>query len=430
MQNATLWRALLGIEKAVIEDIEFDEVEQLLVAHVRPRKRGRGRCGRCGRRSPAYDRGEGRRRWRALDLGTIQAVLEAEAPRVRCRDHGPTVAAVPWARHAAGHTYAFDEQVAWLATQCSKSAITELMRIAWRTVGAIITRVWADVEAVHDRFADLRRIGIDEIAYKRGQRYLTVVVDHDSGRLVWAAAGREKATLERFFDALGEERCAQITHVSADGADWISTVVADRCPGAVRCADPFHIVKWATEALDDVRRQAWNAARGRPGGRADRTRWSRGRLRQDAAGDAKALKHARYALWKNPENLTSRQQAKLAWIAKTDPRLHRAYLLKEGLRLVFQLDYQEAVEALEAWIGWARRCRIPTFVDLQRRIVKHKASILAAIEHGLSNGRIESVNTKIRLITRVAFGFKSADALIALAMLNLGGHRPTLPGRR
>src|SRR3954454_16555850 len=180
VQNATLWRALLGVGKTVVEDIEFDEDEQLLVAHVRPRARARARarCGRCGRRSPAYDRGEGRRRWRARDLGTVRTVLEAEAPRVRCAQHGPTVAAVPWARHAAGHTYAFDEQVAWLTTQCSKTAITELMRIAQlndgRTVGAIITRVWADVEAVHDRFANLSRIGIDEIAYKRGPRYLTV----------------------------------------------------------------------------------------------------------------------------------------------------------------------------------------------------------------------------------------------------------------
>ncbi len=149
-----------------------------------------------------------------------------------------------------------------------------------------------------------------------------------------------------------------------------------------------------------------------------------------ATGHAKALKHARFALWKNPENLTTRQQAKLAWIARTDPRLHRAYLLKEGLRLVFQLPYGEAAEALDTWIGWARRSRIRAFVDLQRRIVKHRASILAAIEHGLSNGRIESVNTKIRLITRVAFGFRSPEALIALAMLNLGGHRPTLPGRK
>jgi transposase len=420
VQNATLWRALVGVEKAVVEDVEFDEDEQLLVAHVRPRARSRGRCGRCGRGSPAFDRGEGRRRWRALDLGTIQVFLEGDAPRVNCAKHGPTVAAVPWARHGAGHTLVFDEQVAWLATQCSKSAVTELMRIAWRTVGAIITRVWADVEKLHDRFAGLSRIGIDEISYKRGHRYLTVVVDHDTGRLVWAAPGRDKATLGLFFESLGEERCAAITHVSADGADWIADAVADRCPNAVRCADPFHVVRWATDALDEVRRQAWNTARGAV------TRRAAGR----ASGHAKALKHARYALWKNPENLTSRQHAKLAWVAKTDPRLHRAYLLKEGLRLVFQLPIEEATEALEAWIGWARRCRIPAFIDLQRRIVKHQASILAAIEHGLSNGRIESVNTKIRLITRVAFGFRSPDALIALAMLNLGGHRPVLPGRR
>jgi transposase len=169
--------------------------------------------------------------------------LEADAPRVNCPEHGPTVRAVPWARHGAGHTRLFDEQVAWLATQCSKTAVVELMRIAWRTVGAIITRVWADVEAVHDRFADLARLGIDEISYKRGHRYLTVVVDHDSGRLVWAAPGRDKATLEAFFDALeasGQGRCAAITHVSADGADWISDVVADRCVNAVRCADPFN----------------------------------------------------------------------------------------------------------------------------------------------------------------------------------------------
>jgi transposase len=346
--------------------------------------------------------------------------LEGDAPRVNCAKHGPTVAAVPWARHGAGHTLVFDEQVAWLATQCSKTAVTELMRIAWRTVGAIITRVWADVEKLHDRFAGLSRIGIDEISYKRGHRYLTVVVDHDTGRLVWAAPGRDKATLASFFETLGEERCAAITHVSADGADWIADAVADRCPNAVRCADPFHVVRWATDALDEVRRQAWNTARGAV------TRRAAGR----ASGHAKALKHARYALWKNPENLTSRQHAKLAWVAKTDPRLHRAYLLKEGLRLVFQLPIEEATEALEAWIRWARRCRIPAFIDLQRRIVKHKASILAAIEHGLSNGRMESMNTKIRLITRVAFGFRSPDALIALAMLNLGGHRPVLPGRR
>ena len=131
----------------------------------------------------------------------------------------------------------------------------------------------------------------------------------------------------------------------------------------------------------------------------------------------------------NPENLTDRQQAKLAWIAKTDPRLHRAYLLTEGLRTIFSLDPAEAPAALDTWVGWARGCRIDAFVALQRRIAKHRTSILAAIKHGLSNGRIESVNTKIRLLTRIAFGFNSSDALIAIAMLTLGSHPPVLPGR-
>jgi transposase len=428
VQNATLWRALLGVEKTVVEDVEFDEDELVLVAHVRPTRRARGRCGRCRRRSPWYDRGEGRRQWRALDLGTVRVYLEADAPRVYCREHGPTVRAVPWARHGAGHTRVFDEQVAWLATQCSKSAVTELMRIAWRTVGAIITRVWEDVEKVHDQFAGLRRIGIDEISYKRGHRYLTVVVDHDTGRLVWAAPGRDKATLGLFFDALGEDRAKLITHVSADGADWISNVVAQRCPDAVRCADPFHVVRWATDALDVVRREAWNDARRATGGTRPAGQ-AHGQPRRLATGHALALKRARWALWKNPENLTTRQAQKLAWIAKNDPRLHRAYLLKEALRLIFQLPYDEAPEALDRWLAWAARCRIQPFVALGARIRRHRASILAAIEHGLSNGRIESVNTKIRLLTRIAFGLHTAQPLIALAMLTLGGHRPTLPGR-
>jgi transposase len=426
VRNASLWRALLGVENTVIEDIEYDEEAEVVVAHVRPRRAGRGRCGVCGVRAPWYDAGGGRRRWRGLDLGVMQVFLEADAPRVNCPVHGPTVRRVPWARHAAGHSLVFDQQVAWLATQCSKTAVTELMRIAWRTVGAIIARVWADTAGGLDLFAGLRRIGIDEISYKRGHKYLTVVVDHDTGRLVWAGVGREKATLRAFFEALGPERCKQITHVSADGAPWIGDVVAERCPTAVRCADPFHVVKWATSALDEVRRQAWNNAR------ADaatlRARRAVGKENY-STGHAKALKNSRFALWKNPENLTTRQQAKLTWIAKAEPTLHRAYLLKEALRLVFQLPHDEAVDALEAWINWARRCRIERFVKLQRAIVAHKTEILAAIEHGLSNGLIESVNTKIRLITRMAFGFANPHALIALAMLNLGGHRPALPGR-
>ncbi len=433
MQNVRLWARVLGVERsAVIEGVREDLDVEAIVVSARLMKGNRHRCGHCRRRSPRYDGGEGRRRWRSLDAGTVRVFIEAEAPRVTCRIHGVTVAWVPWARHGAGHTRAFDDQIAWLAVHTSKSAVVELMRVAWRTVGAIITRVQADIDAAVDRFDGLSRIGIDEISYKRGHRYLCVVVDHDTGRLVWVGVGHDESTLARFFEVLGPARSALITHVSADAATWIANTVKTYCPNAVLCADAFHVVKWATEALDTVRRSAWNDARAvartegraRPGPPGPNTPPRPGHQR------ARGIRQARYALWKNPESLTERQTTKLAWIAKTDPRLHRAYLLKEGLRTVFKLKGDAGKEALDRWLVWACRCQIPAFVKLQTTIRRHRAEINAALDHNLSNALIESTNTKIRLLTRIAFGFKNPEALIALAMLALGNPKPALPDRK
>jgi transposase len=299
-----------------------------------------------------------------------------------------------------------------MATRTSKSTLEVLLRIAWRTVGAIVARVVDEGVGARDPLEGLARIGIDEISYKKGHRYITIVVDHDTGRLVWAAPGRDRTTLHAFFAALGESRCAAVTHVSADAARWIADEVAAHCSNAVRCADAFHIVAWAGDALDQVRRDTWNAAR--KGG---------------MSVHARDLKGARYALWKNPQNLTDRQHAKLAWVAKVNHQLFRAYLLKEQLREVFALKGEEGKQLLDSWLGWAQRCRIPAFVELGRRIARHRQAINATLEHRLSNGLVESTNTKIRLLTRIAFGFKSPEAMIALAMLNLGGYCPPLPGR-
>jgi transposase len=360
-----------------------------------------------------------------LDVGVGLAFVEADAPRVRCARHGVVVARVPWARHDAGHTRAFDDTVAWLACSTAKSVVARLMRISWRTVGSIITRVSSEIDTQVDRLEGLRRIGIDEISYRTHHRYLIVVVDHDTGRLVWAAPGRDSATLARFFQQLGRQRCAQLTHVSADAATWISAAVTDHAPQAIRCADPFHVVKWAQAALDDVRRRVWNCERAKPGGRATDRQGREGM----SAGDAKRVRRSRWALWKNPDNLTDHQQAKLAWIAIAHPLLHRAYQLKEGLRLVFRLAPEDALHALKRWQAWAARCRIPEFVTIGRRVRRELGPIHATLQHRISNALVESTNTKIRLITRNAYGFKKPEALIALALLALGGHKPTLPGR-
>jgi transposase len=181
------------------------------------------------------------------------------------------------------------------------------------------------------------------------------------------------------------------------------------------CADTFHVVAWATDALDQVRRDTWNEVR---------VRGARGR---HARGEGKVLKDSRWALWKNPENLTAGEHARLAYIAATHPRLHRAWALKEGLRVAVTGSGPAAIEALDRWIAWAQRSRIPAFVQLARRIRRHRTTIVATISHRLTNALVESFNTKIRLIARRAFGFHHVDALIALARLTLSGQRPTLP---
>jgi transposase len=320
------------------------------------------------------------------------------------------VAAVPWARHDSRFTIAFEDQCCWLAVNASKKAVAELMRVTWRTVGSICERVADEAIAQRDLFADLKRVGIDDFSHRKGHRYLTVVVDHDTGRLVWAAPGRDRKTVEKFLELLGKERCEQLELVSCDMAESIALAVAERCPNAVRCVDPFHVIKLATDALDEIRREVWNEAR-----------------KAGHKQAAKELKGARFVLWKNAHRLTERQQLKLAQIQQTNKPLYRAYLISQQLREIYRVTYDEAVELLDAWLAWARRCRLAPFVKLAKTITKQRPGIEAAIRHGLSNARIEQVNTQLRLITRRAYGFRTPEALIALAMLTLGGLCPPLP---
>ena len=411
MRGRRVWKKLLGLQRAVVEDAWLAD-DGALVVSVRPVARETDRCPRCRRRCPGYDLGAGRRRWRALDMGTMFAYLEADAPRVSCRRHGVIVAAVPWARHDSAFTRQFEDQVAWLTVQASRTAVSQLMRVAWRSVGWICTRVTDEAAATRDLFAGLKRIGVDEISIRKGQRYITVVVDHDSGRLVWAGPGRDRASVLKFLDLLGNERCHQITLVSCDMASWITGPIAERCPNANVCYDPFHLVKLATDALDEIRREVWNDAR-----------------RHGQRQLARELKGARFALWKNPSNLTERQKLKLARVQALNQRLYRAYLLSQQLREIYRVSFDDALLLLDAWLAWARRCRLAPFVKLAKTITEQRDGIESALRHGLSNARVEQINTQIRLITRRAFGFHSPHAAIALAMLSLSGLCPPLPGR-
>jgi transposase len=415
VSGVRVWKRLLGVEHGVIESVDLvrdKRGEEIVLVRVRPTVRQRSRCSRCQRRCRGYDQGEGSRKWRTLDLGTVRAYLEADAPRVSCPVHGVVVAAVPWARPGARFTYAFEDTCSWLVANATMTAVATLLRVSWRTVSGIVARVVAELAGRTDQLGGLRRIGIDEIAYRKGHRYLTVVVDHDTGRLVWAREGRNSDVLRGFFDDLGTQRSKELTHVSADGAEPIHTVVAERAPQAVLGLDPFHVVAWATKALDEVRRGTWNQLR-----------------RNGKTSQASSMKGSRWALVKNPEDLTGQQRTTLAGIAVDNKSLYRAYLLKEQLRAVFAAKGRKGRLLLAGWLSWARRSRLPGFVKLAKTITHYLPLIHNTLDHNISNARSEATNTHLRVLTRRAYGYGSPDALIAMATLTRGGLCPNLSGR-
>jgi len=287
------------------------------------------------------------------------------------------------------------------------------MGISWRTVGNIVERVVAE-KLDPKRLDGLRRIGVDEFSYRKRHRYITTVVDHVKHRIVWAKEGKSSETLDAFFDELGEERAKEIEIVTIDmSAAFIKSIKA-KAPGAKIVYDLFHVLKLASEAVDKVRRAKVRQLR-----------------ELDAPEEAAAVKRSRYALLKNPWDLSAKEWDKLAAIQKHNAPLYRAYLLKEALADIFRVPSKDtAEEELDRWLAWASRSRLKPFVKAARTIRKYKEGILAYVETKLTNGLAEGFNNKLRMVARRAFGFHSAGALIGMLFLCCGGVTvaPPLPG--
>jgi transposase len=405
MRVTTALKRLLRLPGASVIDVSFTGDGVVVPVRLRHRRRV---CSGCGQTGPLEIHDRRIKRWRHLDLGASRCWIECELRLLRCRDCGVRLEAVPWARPGAHHTRDFEDVVAWLAQQMAFTAITRLLRIGWRTVGAIVERVVAD-HLDERRLAGLVCIGVDEISYRRHHRYLTSVADHRTGAIVWCAPGRNSDTLQRFFEMLGDRK-QSIRAVSIDMSGDYQRAIRANLPDAEICFDPFHVVRLAARATDQVRRDEWN--------RHDRSHTQAGRW----------VKGTRWSLLKAPERQTIGQLATLAEVQTANRRLYRAFLLREELRLLYHLrDPALAPDHLDAWLAWASRSRLKPFVRLARTLRQHRAGILAAIRLELSNGRLEGLNSKIRLISHRAFGFHSADPLIALVYLCCAGISIPLP---
>ncbi len=405
MRVTTAFKRLLRLPGASVIDVRFTGGGVVVTVRLRRRRRICSTCGQTGRLE-IHDRRV--KRWRHLDLAGSRCWIECELRLLRCPDCGVRLEAVPWARAGAHHTRDFEDTVAWLAQQMAFSPITRLLRIGWRTVGPIVQRVVADhLDA--DRLEGLVCIGVDEISYRRHHRYLTSVADHQTGAIVWCSPGRNSATLQAFFDELGDRKTS-IRAVSIDMSGEYQRAIRAAIPDAEICFDPFHVVRLAARATDQVRRDEWNAH--------ERSHTPAGRW----------VKHTRWSLLKAPEHQTINQLATLWEVQQANRQLYRAFLLREELRLLYHLpDPALAPAHLDAWLTWASRSRLKPFVRLARTLRQHRDGILAAIRLGLSNGRLEGLNSKIRLISHRAFGFHSADPLIALVYLCCAGVTIELP---
>jgi transposase len=403
--------------------------------------------------------------WRHLDLGVWRLEIRATLRQLRCPEHGVHVEGVPFARHRAGFTRDFDELIAWLATKADKTTITRLVRIDWQTIGRIIARVGEEHLAQADRLRELFEISIDEVAWRKGHRYLTLVGDHTGGCVVWGTEGKGQAAADAFFDELdppppppaagpatrphqppepaimvpfgpcqtvpaghgipgawlpdGSEiepaifaRASRLTAVSMDMTGGYAKSVRDHAPQATIVIDNYHVVQLATKALDEVRREHWNELR-----------------QAGATAAAKQFKADRWALLKNPDDLSDLQAATLAAIRSGGGKIARAWAIKEMVRAIFApgLTVEAVGKLIDRLLSRLSRCRLAPFIRLGRTIRKHREGILAARRLKLSNARAEALNNRVKLIVRRAYGFHSANAALALVHLTCGPITLTLP---
>lgn len=437
MRVTAAFSRLLQLDGVWVRAVRFER--RRVVVEVALRRR-RLLCPRCGYSTPhRHNIREVQSDWRHLDLGVWRLELRATLRRLVCPEHGVRTEGVPFARPGSDFTRDFEQLVAWLASKADKSAVERMLRINWRTVGRIIERVTAD-ELDPDCLVDLSEISIDEVSWRKGHRYLTLVGDHRRRQIVWGCDGAGQDAADRFFAELdspagdlsapdsseepGEhakpglaaepvgERAGKLEAISMDMGPGYAKSARQHAPQAIICIDTYHVIALANKALDEVRRAYWNELR--------------------SLGDpdaAKQFKQARWSLLKNPEDLTDQQAQTLAALQADGGTVARAYTLKEALRAILApgLTPAQVAALLSRFCSRASRSRLTPFVRLARTIRKHRQGILAAVRLKVNNARHEALNNKARLVTRRAYGFHTAQAALALIMLTCGPITLMLP---
>ena len=377
-----------------------------LEAEIHPRKNGRPICSGCGRPGPGYDRLP-TRRFQFVPLWGIAMYFVYAWRRVDCPMCGVTVEHLPWARGKSRLTTSFRWFLARWAKCLPWDEVARIFHTTWKNVfGSVKHAVFWGI--AHEDFKGIEAIGVDEIQWRRGQRYLTVGYQIEEGlkRLLWGAPDRTEESLRGFFRFLSDEARQSIRFVCSDMWQPYLNVVAEQLKDAVHVLDRFHIMKKMGEAIDKVRRGEVR------------------RLEED--GYEPVLKHSRWCLLKRPENRTEKETVKLAELLKYNLQSVRRHLSREECQRFW--EYASPVWAgkfLDQWCVRTMRSKIEPMKDVVDSLREHRALILNwfRARGKLSAGAVEGLNNKAKLTTRKAYGFRTYEA-IEIALYHTLGDLP------
>jgi transposase len=374
--------------------------------HIRARCGSKAHCSGCGKRRACHDH-LCARRFEFIPIWGFAVFFVYARRRVNCKTCGVLVEWLPWAEGKHTLTTAYMHFLATWARKLSWKDVAQTFHTSWQKVFHSVD--WLVKWGLERRELGLiTAIGVDEIAYRRGHKYLTLVyqIEANAVRLLWVGKERTEATFQKFFDMLGTHACGQIKFICSDMWRPYLNVIRERCQDALHVLDRFHIVAKMNEALDDVR--------------AGETR------KLETKGKASLLKHSRWCLLKRPGNLTQKQGGRLRELLACNLRTIRAYLLKEDFQHFW--TYQSAHWAgvfLDHWCTDAMRSRIKPMQKIAKMLRRHRHLILNwfKAKGQISNGVVEGMNNKAKLTIRKSYGFKSAE-ILETALLHALGKLP------
>jgi len=394
MQLKTILNRVQKHSSFVYTEVRFVEGESAeLEIDIRSRRGSRATCSGCGRRGASYDTLPPRR-FQFVPLWGILVFFVYPMRRVDCRRCGVTVEQVPWAEGKSPITTSYAWFLAGWAKRMSWKEVAEAFRTSWDSVyqAVQLAVAWG---LAHRDLGGIEAIGVDEVLWPRGHKYLTVVyqIDGHCRRLLWVGKDRTVETLESFFCTFCFCRSLKLRYVCSDMWKPYLDVLARWAPRAVHVLDRYHIVAKLNKALDEAR--------------AEESK----RMQRD--GYEPILKHSRWSLLKNPENLTDRQNDKLADLLQYNLKTIRAYLLKEEFQLLWEyVSPGWAGKFLDRWCTKAMRSRIDPMKKIARTMRSHRTLILNwfKAQGMISAGVVEGLNNKLKVTFRRAYGLRTFKA--------------------